>query len=273
MNNIIINGDCTVELEKLEKETFDIIICDPPVLDLELERSNYNMDKKGTKNKIKGDKIKDFYKQKKKEYKTFCDKWILQCIRLLKPKGVLIIYNETNDIYIDEDIMFSEYGILNIRPLAWENNNKSVYNMNTWQPSVTPMYYCYKNKPKFNNNLRINGKLPRADFHIPLSLGKASYEDLGICEYQKPLELCDILIRAYRIKGKSEGMKLLVPFAGVGSECVAAKNLGITYLGFDINQTFINVANNRLSHINNCKELSGKQLKEHFKNFIRKIKN
>ena len=51
---------------------------------------------------------------------------------------------------------------------------------------------------------------------------------------QKPLELCRKLIMASRNK---EGDTLLVvPFAGSGSECVAAKQENIHFIGFEINE-------------------------------------
>ena len=40
---------------------------------------------------------------------------------------------------------------------------------------------------------------------------------------------------------------LLVPFAGSGSECVAAKKLGIHFIAFEINPTYIELCNTRLN--------------------------
>ena len=46
---------------------------------------------------------------------------------------------------------------------------------------------------------------------------------------QKPLTLCDKLIRSCR-QSPTNGY-VLVPFAGSGSECLAAKNLGLPFIG------------------------------------------
>ena len=40
---------------------------------------------------------------------------------------------------------------------------------------------------------------------------------------------------------------LLVPFAGSGSECVAAKKLGVNFLAYEINPTYIELCNTRLN--------------------------
>jgi site-specific DNA-methyltransferase (adenine-specific) len=37
-----------------------------------------------------------------------------------------------------------------------------------------------------------------------------------------------------------------VPFAGSGSECVAAKKLGLPFIGTEINEEYIEIINNRL---------------------------
>lgn len=57
---------------------------------------------------------------------------------------------------------------------------------------------------------------------------------------QKPLELSKKLIKSTIPK---DGGIVLVPFTGTGSECVAAKELGKSYLGFEINPNYIKIAN------------------------------
>lgn len=61
---------------------------------------------------------------------------------------------------------------------------------------------------------------------------------------QKPAELTRRLIRS-RIPGK-EG-RVLVPFAGSGSECVVAQSLGVGFVGVEINHWYVRLANGWLS--------------------------
>ncbi len=56
---------------------------------------------------------------------------------------------------------------------------------------------------------------------------------------QKPIELTKRLIRS-RING-NDG-RTLIPFAGSGSECVAAQALGVAYLGIEINPEYVGFA-------------------------------
>ena len=61
---------------------------------------------------------------------------------------------------------------------------------------------------------------------------------------QKPLALCDKLIRSCKQSAK-DGY-VLVPFAGSGSECLAAKKIGLPFIGIEINTDYINIINERL---------------------------
>lgn len=62
---------------------------------------------------------------------------------------------------------------------------------------------------------------------------------------QKPMELTRRLIRS-RING--EGGKVLIPFAGSGSECIVAQSLGVEYLGIEINPEFVDFAKQWLEY-------------------------
>ena len=64
---------------------------------------------------------------------------------------------------------------------------------------------------------------------------------------QKPLDLCEKLLKGSM--NKEGETNVVVPFAGSGSECVAAKKLGCNFLGFEINPEYIVIANNRLAEI------------------------
>ena len=62
---------------------------------------------------------------------------------------------------------------------------------------------------------------------------------------QKPLEISRKLILS--AMPKKDGV-VLVPFVGTGSECVAAKELGQSYIGFEINPDYIRIAEKFLNN-------------------------
>jgi site-specific DNA-methyltransferase (adenine-specific) len=41
-----------------------------------------------------------------------------------------------------------------------------------------------------------------------------------------------------------------VPFAGSGSDCVAAQELGINFIGFETDPEFVRISNDRVSNSN-----------------------
>ena len=255
-NQNVYNLDCIQELKKMEKETVDVIICDPP----------YNIGK---------DFGNDSDKQKMSVYLKWCDEWIKECIRVLKPNGTMYIYG------FSEILAFIRVRInINVRWIIWHYMNKTVPRLNFWQRTHESILCCYKNKPVFNRDdvrepyskgflknaagkvrkaskgrfqkdeketvykAHANGALPRDVIKISALAGGAGKKERVNHPTQKPLELCEKLIKASMNK---EGETLVVvPFAGSGSECVAAKKLGVNFIGYEINKEYVDLCNERL---------------------------
>jgi site-specific DNA-methyltransferase (adenine-specific) len=88
------------------------------------------------------------------------------------------------------------------------------------------------------------GALPRDVIKTPLLSGSyGRKERINGHPTQKPLFLCEKLIKSNLRKDNL----LIVPFAGSGSECVAAKNLNVPFIGFEINRNFVALSTNRLN--------------------------
>ena len=256
--NKIYNSDCIIGMEKIPDNSADIIICDPP----------YNIGKDFGNNSDK----QDF-----QNYLNWCDQWIEQCIRILKPNGTLYIYG------FSEILAFIRVRIqINVRWIIWHYTNKVTPSLNFWQRTHESILCCYKNKPIFNRdqvrepytdaflknaagkvrkatkgrfsngetettyNAHENGALPRDVIKISALAGGAGKKERVEHPTQKPLELCQKLIKASKNK---EDTLLVVPFAGSGSECVAAKKENINFIGFEINEEYVKLCNQRLVNL------------------------
>ena len=256
--NKIYNEDCIIGMKKIKNESADIIICDPP----------YNIGKDFGNNSDK---------QEMDKYLVWCDEWINECLRILKPKGTLYIYG------FSEILAFIRTRVTcNVRWLIWHYTNKVTPSLNFWQRTHESILCCYKIKPLFNRddvrepytdaflknaagkvrkatkgrfsngetetiyNAHEGGALPRDVIKIPALAGGAGKKERVNHPTQKPLNLCETLLKASL--NKSEQTLVIVPFVGSGSECVAAKNLKINYIGFEINNDYILIANNRLKN-------------------------
>jgi site-specific DNA-methyltransferase (adenine-specific) len=88
------------------------------------------------------------------------------------------------------------------------------------------------------------GALPRDVIKVPALAGGAGKKERVDHPTQKPLNLCDTLIKA--ALNKNGETLLVVPFVGSGSECVSAKKNNVNYIGFEINMDYIGIANQRL---------------------------
>lgn len=78
------------------------------------------------------------------------------------------------------------------------------------------------------------------NFYIATELKNHKGHDILQHPTQKPMALTKKLIFS-RINGTNG--RVLIPFAGSGSECVVAKSLGIEFLGIEINPEYVKYAN------------------------------
>jgi len=251
----ILNEDCILGMKKMPNDSIDIIICDPP----------YNIGKDFGNNSDK---------QEMNTYLEWCDEWIDECIRILKPDGTLFIYG------FSEILAFIRVRIsINVRWIIWHYTNKVTPSLNFWQRTHESILCCYKDKPHFNRDevrepytegylknaagkvrkgtkgrfgsketvytAHKNGALPRDVIKISALAGGAGKKERVDHPTQKPLELCEKLIKSSM--KKPEETFVVVPFAGSGSECVAAKNLGVNFVGFEINPEYVELCKSRLN--------------------------
>jgi site-specific DNA-methyltransferase (adenine-specific) len=253
----VINDDCIKKMKEMNPDSVDIIICDPP----------YNIGKDFGNNSDK---------QEMGKYLTWCDEWISECIRILKPTGTLYIYG------FSEILAFIRVRInINVRWIVWHYTNKVVPRLNFWQRTHESILVCSKNKrPNFNRDdvrepytasflknaagkkrkatkgrfskgdketvykAHPGGALPRDVIKVSALSGGAGKKERVNHPTQKPLALCEKLIKG--AMNKEGNTLVIIPFAGSGSECVAAKKLGVSFIGYEINPEYVALCNQRL---------------------------
>jgi site-specific DNA-methyltransferase (adenine-specific) len=255
--NKIYNEDCVEGMKKISAESVDIVLCDPP----------YNIGKDFGNNSDK---------QEMEEYLNWCDRWIEECLRILKPNGTLYIYGFSEILSFIRTRIFC-----NVRWLVWHYTNKVTPSLNFWQRTHESILCCYKNRPIFNRdevrepytetylknaagkkrkatkgrfsngekettyNAHEKGALPRDVIKIPALAGGAGKKERVDHPTQKPIALCDILIKAAK-NDENVTTKMVAPFAGSGSECVSAKKNNVDFIGFEINEDYVDLCNKRL---------------------------
>jgi len=256
--NTIHCGDCMDILPTLDTNSAQCILVDPP----------YNIGK-------------DFGNKSDKrpldEYLTWCDAWIAECLRVLKSNGTMFIYGFSETLAL---ILARVPMTVNRRWIVWHYTNKTTPSLKFWQRSHESIIVLWKDDKVFNvDDVREpytdtflenaagkvrkagkgrfakgggtetiytshpNGALPRDVIKVPALAGGAGKKERVDHPTQKPLELCTRLLKSCR----QESGYVLVPFAGSGSECVAAKNLGLPYVGIELNPTYVELAERRLT--------------------------
>jgi site-specific DNA-methyltransferase (adenine-specific) len=254
--NKVHNIDCVEGLKQLKSGSAQIIIADTP----------YNIGK---------DFNNDSDKQPMDKYLEWCDQWITECLRVLKPNGTMYIYG------FSEILAFIRVKLTcNVRWIVWHYTNKNVPSLNFWQRSHESILCCWKDDKVFNRDevrepytdtylknaagktrkatkgrfskgetettytAHEKGALPRDVIKVPALAGGAGRKERVDHPSQKPLELCKKLLLASK---QNDTDIIVIPFAGSGSECVACKDLGIPFIAFEINQDYVELCNKRLT--------------------------
>ena len=254
----VIHGDTIKILPTLDADSAQIIIADPP----------YNIGK---------DFGNDSDKQPMDEYLLWCEQWIKGCLRVLKPNGTMFIYGFSEILAL---ILSKVPYNINRRWIVWHYTNKNVPSLNFWQRSHESVIVLWKSDKVFHRDdireaytegflngaagkerkatkgrfskgdkkttytAHANGALPRDVIKIPALAGGAGMNERVDHPTQKPLALCDKLIRSCK-QSATDGY-VLVPFAGSGSECLAAKNIGLPFVGIELNADYVKLINERL---------------------------
>ena len=136
-----------------------------------------------------------------------------------KEKGFQFYLDEMRVPYAEKSIERMKNPL--IKRFARNENNQTDKEYKTWEPN-----------PK--------GALPTTLINISSEAKRIA--DNHVAVY--PVELVD-----YFIKGStSEGNLVLDPFMGTGTTAVSAKKLGRNFIGFEKQQEYIDVANNRIEN-------------------------
>lgn len=254
----IICEDCIEGMKNMKDESIDIIIADPP----------YNIGK---------DFGNDSDKRTMENYIEWSKKWTSECLRVLKNDGTMFIYGMSENLaYIRSQVIGTS---CNVKWLIWHYTNKCTPSLNCWQRSHESILMCWKNAKRFNKDLvrepytenfkKLDGRkrastkgrfgdketkysvnekgaLPRDVIKIPALAGGAGKKERVDHPTQKPLKLCDTLLKSCYKKGD----KVLIPFAGSGSECVAAKDLGLDFIAYELNKDYVKLCEDRLCQNN-----------------------
>lgn len=254
----IICGEAIENLKKLPNKSIDLIVADPPY---NLSQGN-QLGWSGSLN-LKGfggkwDKVMETWDNMPLvEYFNFTYGWLVEAKRVLKPTGSIWVFGTYHNIGII-NLIFQILGIEIINEVAWYKRN-SFPNLSGRRFTAShetiiwghvgekkrQYYFDYeKSKDYFEPSdlMKQQGKQMRTVWDIPNNKEKEELR-YGKHPTQKPLKVCKRMISLTSKKGDL----VLSPFAGAGTECLAAKELDRHYLGFELDNVYVEIAKKRLS--------------------------
>lgn len=262
--DVIYNEDCIKGMKSIPENSIDLIIADPP----------YNLSKGGNWKWDNSEKLKGMGGNWNKvmedwdniplfDYFNFTLSWLSEAQRILKPSGSMWIFGTYHNIgminfacqildieMINEVIWYKRNAFPNLSGRRLTASHETVLWCNKGGKK-REYYFNYEHSKDGDfgyDQLKKEGKQMRTVWDIPNNKEKRELA-FGKHPTQKPLR---ILKRMIELSTK-EGNVVLTPFSGAGSECLAAKELNRRYIGFEIEEEYIEISEERLSEaiINN----------------------
>lgn len=234
---MIINDDCFNYLSKIESNSIDLILVDPPYLiSKESGFKNYSDNATDEIRKKFGNISIDFGDWDKQELDW--DLLFNEYYRILKKGGTLIFFFD-----IWKSSMIKEVAEKNkfkqLRICQWQKSNPVPINskLNYLSNAIEYFFSFVKGgKPTFNS------EYDNGIYKYPICHGNERYDH----PTQKPLELMKDLIR----KHSNEGDLVLDTFAGTGTTGHAALLLNRKFILIEQNVEYYQIIQNRLNKVN-----------------------
>lgn len=275
LSNAIICGDALEELKRMPTSSFDAIIIDPPY-NIGKDFGN-DSDRRELNDYISWSK--EWIKESERLLKPGGTMFIYGFSEILAhlsvevslPKRWLIWHYTNKNVASSRFWQRSHESII----CAWKDT--PIFNRDAVREPYTETFLNNaagkvragtvgrfgKDGKETVYNAHVNGALPRDVLKFPALAGGAgvverwflcrtcdsvyapkeikAHREHDIVKHptQKPLELTKKLLKSCL---PEHGGRVLIPFAGSGSECVAAKGLGATYVGIELNPEYVRLA-------------------------------
>ena len=245
----ILKGDCVAALERLPKNSVDLVFADPPY-NLQLGGDLHRPDQSRV------DACDDHWDQfaSFEAYDAFTRAWLLAVRRVLKPDGGLWVIGSYHNIFRVGSIL-QDLGFWILNDVVWLKSNPmpnfrgkrftNAHETMIWaSPAKDAKYtFNYEALKTFNDDLQM-----RSDWHLPLCTGGERLKD---ADGQKvhPTQKPESLLYRVLLASSNPGDVVLDPFFGTGTTGAVAKKLGRHFVGVEREQDYIDAATARIAAI------------------------
>jgi site-specific DNA-methyltransferase (adenine-specific) len=236
----LIRGDSLEILDQLPAESVDVIFADPPYF-LSNGGSTCQGGKRVSVNKGKWDASMGA-----QDNHAFNKRWLAACQRLLTPNGSIWV-SGTSHVIFSVGYGLQELGFKLLNDVVWEKPNPP--------PNLSCRYFTHstelvlwaardrKSKHHFaySEMKERNGGKQMKNVWRFTAPGK-SEKEFGRHPTQKPLGLLEQLL----VASCPEGGRVLDPFNGSGTTGVAAARLGLSYVGIEREDEYLELSKARM---------------------------
>lgn len=243
--NTIVTGDCIEGMRTLPSGCASLVLADPP----------YGLDK-------------DFGPYRERDnhdrWLPWSKEWIDESVRLLRSDGSIFIYGIHHKLCWLQCYLY-DIGLKYRRQIIWHYENgfagytktlAAHYEPVLWfsksnEFTYLPIREPYKSKERLKYKITKNGKewqphpegrLAGDVWRFPTLAGRRFSKEKVDHPTQKPLPLSLRIVSHFSRPGEL----VVVPFAGSGSECLAAAMARRHFIGFELNADYVTIADKRL---------------------------
>jgi len=223
--NKIYCGDCVEILPIIPNNSIDLIFADPPY--------NIGVDY--------GDKIND----DKDDYFKWSEKWLIECVRVLKDTGNLFVMNFARNlahymIFLNKYLHLKNY-------IVWIRNDNQIYSKHRmFKPNHQDILFYSKSmdskfywrnvarRPIWYKDKRVKDLAGQFDTWSDITIVKGNSKEKVNTPNQLPLKILERIILCSTDKGDI----VLDPFMGSGTTGLVSKQLNRNWIGIELNFKF-----------------------------------
>jgi DNA modification methylase len=233
MNIEIKLGDCLNELRKLESNSVDLIVADPP----------YNLGKDyGNNHDLKGFR----------DYLEFTEAWLSEAKRVLKPTGSVYTFMGVRFISYLYDIMDQRLGMFFNSWIVWHYTQGMGRKIGFSPRHEDILFFTKTEDFQFNlESIRIPQKYFRARNNMsganPGDVWEFSHVHYSNPEREDhPTQKPEALIARIVLASSPEGGLVVDPFSGSGTTLRVCQQLNRNCIGFELNPDYVEMTKRRL---------------------------
>ena len=223
--NKIYNEDCLEGMKRISDGSVDLIVTDPPYL------INYSRHVKGHRfeNKILNDNNPELI-----------SKYIKECYRILKNNSAMYMFTSHKTVdFFKQELENAGFNVKNM--IIWDKQRQGMGDTSTvFGFQYELIFFVSKGQPK------IRGKRLSDIWSFPKVVGRNQ-----VHQNQKPIELIERCVT----KHSNEGDVVFDGFMGSGTTAIACINTNRNYIGFELDEGYYNIANERISKRTNDKQI------------------